>query len=116
MLSSIAADHVQRPRNVGPIEGATHVGLSGSPGDGPHVQIWLLIEDGAIRKATYDTHGCPSSIAAASMVCQVVIGREVDRAKLLTQEDLLLILGGLPEGKERFAGMAVDALVKALEQ
>lgn len=54
MLSSIAADHVQRPRNAWPLEGATHTGLSGSPGDGPHVQIWLFIDGEVIRKATYE--------------------------------------------------------------
>jgi NifU-like protein involved in Fe-S cluster formation len=115
MLSSVAAEHVQRPRNAGPLTGATHTGLSGSPGEGPHVKIWLVIERGKILRASYDTHGCPSSIAAASMLAQILIGRDVEKAKFLTEGDLLLILGGLPEGKERFAGMAIEALRMALE-
>jgi nitrogen fixation protein NifU and related proteins len=114
MLSSIAADHVQRPRNAGRIEDATHVGLYGSPGDGPYVQLWFVVEDGVIRGAAYETHGCPSSIAAASLLCQIVIGRPIERALLLTSDDLLKIIGGLPEGKEPFATHAVEALKKGL--
>lgn len=44
------------------------------------------------------------------MVCELVTGRAVEKARLLTSQDLLLVLGGLPEGKEHFAGMAVAAL------
>jgi NifU-like N terminal domain len=55
MLSAIAAEHVQNPRNRGALENATHVGTCGTPGDGPYVRIWLLIKDGRIEKANYNT-------------------------------------------------------------
>jgi hypothetical protein len=34
---------------------------------------------------------------------------------MLEARDLISIMGGIPEGKERFAAMAVEALAKALE-
>lgn len=43
MLSAIAAGHVHTPRNVGPLEGATHYGQSGIPGEGPYIQLWFKI-------------------------------------------------------------------------
>ena len=113
MLSPLAALHVQQPRNVGPLEGATHVGSCGTQGEGPYVTIWLLIEEGVIRRAAYATHGCPSSIASASMICQIATGRSVEAVSQLTPEDLVKILGGLPEGKEHFAQMAVQALANS---
>lgn len=116
MLSPLAADHVQRPRNCGPMEGATHFGTCGSRGDGPYVEIWLQIDESEerIKRAAYRTHGCPSSIASASMLCQVVTGRTLSQALSLEAKDLILILGGLPEGKETFATMSVEALRSAL--
>lgn len=113
MLSPLAALHVQQPRNVGPLEGATHVGSCGTQGEGPYVTIWLIIEEGVIRRVAYATHGCPSSIASASMLCQIAIGRTTEAVSQLTAEDLVRILGGLPEGKEHFAQMAVYALASA---
>jgi len=116
MFSSIAADHIQNRRNVGPLEGATHYGSSGERGCGPYVEIWLLVEDGLIKRAAYRTHGCPSSIAAASLAAQIATGRKVSQIRLLTGQDLLRILSGLPEGKETFAYMAVEAINLALEE
>lgn len=116
MLSPVAADHVQRPRNQGPLENATHYGVSGSPGDGPYVEIWLDVQGGTIARAGYRTPGCPSSTAAASMTCQLAIGKATDWPSQLTSNDLMMILGGLPEGKGDYARMAVEALQHACEQ
>ena len=100
ILSALAADHVQRPRNQGRFEGYSHYGVSGEVGEGASTQVWLLGEQGMIRRATYETVGCPSCIAAASVLCTLVTGRDFERAKSLTAEDLLAVLQGLPDGKE----------------
>ena len=114
MLSPLAAEFVHHPRNVGPLLGATHIGTSGIPGEGPFVKIWLKIESEQVIAAAYQTHGCPSSVAAASLVTQLVIGKDLNWIQELSPRDVLVILGGLPEGKEKFAFMAVDALQSAL--
>jgi NifU-like protein involved in Fe-S cluster formation len=109
-MSTLAMEHVQRPVHRGPLEGATHYGVSGSPGDGPYVQIWLKISGGTIEKAAFKTPGCPSSTAAAGVLCTLVTGREPDKAKELSADELLLVLGGLPEGKGHYADEAIEAL------
>lgn len=114
MLSPHAAAHVHSPRNAGPLQGATHIGIGGTPGEGPYVRLWLLISDGIIQKASYECNGCPSSIAASSVAAQLLTGRQIGKAKLLESKDLLLILGGLPEGKDYYADLAVEALQNAL--
>ena len=80
------------------------------PGEGPYVRLWLTIQDGIIKKVGYECNGCPSSIAASSMVAQLATGRSMQQLSLLEPSDLLLILGGLPEGKEHYAELAVQAL------
>ena len=116
MLNRLAADHVQRPRNIGPMEGVARYGVSGVPGDGPSMEIWLRLSGDLITDAAYRTHGCPSSIASGSCLCDLVRGRSVERARLLTANDLRLVLGGLPEGKGHFADMAVQAMNQALSE
>jgi NifU-like protein involved in Fe-S cluster formation len=110
MLSEIAMEQVRSGRYSGPLGDATHYGVSGSPGDGPSVEIWLVVERDVIERIAYRTHGCPSSQAASAMLCRVSTGRTVEQASQLTDKDLLLILGGLPDGKGHFATMAVAAL------
>jgi len=114
MLSALAVDHVRRRRNEGPLLGATRYGVHGVPGDGPWVEIWLVLIDARITDAGYRTHGCPASVASASLLCELIKGRTVEEASRVTGEDLLVVLGGLPEGKEEFAHGAANALRKAL--
>jgi len=114
MLSDIALEQIRNPRYAGPIEDATHFGTCGCRGDGPYCEIWLTIEDGIILKAAYRTHGCPSSVAAASMLCHLATGRTVEQALSITDRDLLLVLGGLPDGKEQLATTAVAGLSSAV--
>ena len=109
MLSPLAADHVQRPRNQGPLEGARY-GVSGEPGEGPWIEIWLRVEGDMIVDAAYGCHGCPASIASGSLTCELVRGRTLEAAARLEPSDLMAVLGGLPPGKGHLAAMAIEAL------
>ena len=115
MLSPLAADHVQRPRNNGPLDPPARYGVSGEPGEGPWVEIWLRVDGGRIIETAYRTHGCPTSIASGSMLCDLVRGRTLEQASRLEASDLLIVLGELPPGKGHFAAMAVAAMNRALE-
>jgi nitrogen fixation NifU-like protein len=114
VFGPIASDHIANPRCAGPMEGATHYGVCGTPGEGPYVQVWLRIVEGKIVKAAQQTNGCPAQIASASVTAQLITGRTVEQALCLEAKDLLLMLGGLPEGKEHCTEMAVRALRQAL--
>jgi nitrogen fixation NifU-like protein len=96
------------------LHGATHYGVEGSPGDGPYCQVWLIVTEGLIKEAAFKTPGCPASTAAASVMCHLVTNRTLEHASLLTGEDLLRIIGGLPEGKEGHAFRSIEALEAAL--
>lgn len=114
-FSPLATEHIHTPRNAGRLEDATHIGVGGTPGEGPYVRLHLLVSEGYIRRASYECNGCPSSIAASSVVAQILTGRTLAQASLLEPNDVLLILGGLPQGKEYYAELAVTAITNALQ-
>ena len=102
--------------NAGPLEGATHTGVSGTPGGGRYIKIHLKVEDGKIADAKWESNGCPASMSCASAVCLLACGKVVEFSDKICEKDVILILGGLPEGKEDMARMAVEALRKATER
>ena len=116
MFSALATEHIAVPRNVGPLEGATHQGVVGVPGDGPHMILWFLVEDGQIVKATYATYGCPAAVASGSITATLLTGRTVEQALLLTAEDIIRVLQGLPEGKEECAQLSARAVRNAFAE
>lgn len=115
MFTARAAEHLSSPRNAGPLTSATHYGEGGTPGEGPYSRLWLQVEQGRIVRAGYECNGCPSSIVTSSMVAEIVTGRTVEQAALLTPADVVLLSGGLPEGKGYYADLAVAALQSALK-
>ena len=116
MFSALAIEHIAVPRNVGPLEGATHQGVAGVPGDGPHMILWFQVENGQIQRAAYATYGCPAAVASGSITATLLIGRTVEQALLLTAEDIIRVLQGLPEGKEECAQLAATAVQKAFQK
>jgi len=114
MLSEFAIRFVSGPLNRGPLVGATHYGHSDQPGEGPYVQIWLIVEEGVIRAAAFKSPCCPSSSASAGVLCALVTGRNVEKALLLEPADLLAVVGGLPEGKGHYVDRSIRALSAAL--
>lgn len=114
MFTETVLEHTFNPRNVGVLPGATHYGQSGIPGDGPYVQIWLIVADGIIQSATYMTYGCPASVASSSATVELITGREAKRALALEAHDIAAVLGGLPEGKDDCPERVVSALRDAL--
>jgi nitrogen fixation NifU-like protein len=87
--------------------------MAGTPGEGPYLLLWFEVSEGVIVRASYQTYGCPSAIASGSIAAQVLVGRRIEQAALLTAEDILLLLGGLPAGKEHCAKLVVTALANA---
>src|SRR5437868_822872 len=99
-LSEIALGFAQNTRYRGPIQAASHFGESDPPGGGPYFQLWLVVQDGTVRQASYETHGCPSSMAVGGGLCRLIQGRRFDLVQTLTREDIVAFVGPLPEGKE----------------
>lgn len=116
MYSQTANEHVAGARNVGKPEGCTHSGVVGTPGDGPFLAIHLVVANGIIRAAGFNTWGCPAAIACGSCLAEMLEGRSVEEARRITPHEIIATLGGLPESKEGRAEMAVEALQRALTE
>jgi nitrogen fixation NifU-like protein len=109
-------DHFTNPRNVGSIEDATCVGNAGNPADGDTIRLYLRIEEERITDAKVKVFGCPTAVAAASVLTELIIGKSVEEALTLRNRDVSEALGGLPEGKLHCSVLAEAVLEDAISQ
>lgn len=113
-FSETLMDHFTYPRNSGALESPDRVGRAGAPGQGPYMELQLKIEGDKVAAARFRTHGCGASIAAGSMLTEMVTGRTVSDCLRLTPEELAEALGGFPPDKQHCPVLAVAALRDAL--
>ena len=112
--SETVLDHFERPRNNGTLEDANAVGYMTNPVCGDTLLLMLRVERDRIEDARWQSDGCVASIAASSLLSELVRGKSIEEASSLTREAVVEALGGLPASKLHASVLAADALQHAL--
>jgi nitrogen fixation protein NifU and related proteins len=116
MYSSQLLDHFQNPRNVGDLTDADAVAEIENPVCGDVVRISVKIDSGRIREIRFKAKGCVPSMACASAITELAVGKTVNKALALDRESLIAAVGGLPQASAHAAQVALDALSTALQK
>jgi nitrogen fixation NifU-like protein len=110
---------VKNPRNLGEMENADAVGTVGSPDCGDMLRMWIKFKEENGRKiidrASFQSFGCQTAIAVASVATELLAGKTVAEAKLLSGEELAAPLGALPPVRIHCAQLVEGALRNALD-
>ena len=109
---------VKNPRNLGEMENADAVGTVGSPDCGDMLRMWIKFkeEDGRkiIDRATFQSFGCQTAIAVASVATELLAGKTVAEAQAMSGAELSAPLGALPPVRIHCAQLVEGALRNAL--
>ena len=112
--SETVMDHFERPRNNGEIEQPDAIGYMTNPVCGDTLLLMLRVANGRIEEARWQSNGCAASIAASSLLSELVRDMSLDEAAAITREAIVEGLGGLPASKLHASVLAADALHHAL--
>jgi nitrogen fixation protein NifU and related proteins len=112
-------DAIANPKNLGALENADSIGTVGSPDCGDMLRMWVKFKEDAdgrkvIDRATFQTFGCETAIAVASVATELIAGKTVDEALSMSGAELSAPLGALPPMKIHCAQLVEGALRSAL--
>jgi NifU-like protein involved in Fe-S cluster formation len=111
-------DAMLNPQNMGEMAGADSVGTVGNSECGEMLRMWVKFkeENGkkVIDRATFQSFGCETAIAVASLATELIRGKTPEEALALKTGELAGELGPLPPMKIHCAQLVEGALRSAL--
>src|SRR3974390_1299400 len=118
-LQKRITEAMQNPQNVGELPGADAVGTVGNSDCGEMLRLWVKFKEEkgkrVIDRATFQSFGCETAIAVASLATELIRGKTAEEALALKTEELAGELGPLPPMKIHCAQLVEGALRSALE-
>ena len=118
-LQKRIAEAIQNPKNMGELEGADAVGTVGNSGCGEMLRMWIKFKEErgkkVIDRATFQSFGCETAIAVASLATELIRGKTAEEALSMSGEQLSGELGPLPPMKIHCSQLVEEALRSALE-
>ncbi len=110
---------MKNPQNVGEMPEADSVGTVGNSQCGEMLRMWIKYKEErgrkVIDKATFQSFGCETAIAVASLATELIKGKTAEEALSLRTNELAGELGPLPPMKIHCAELVQGALRSALE-
>ena len=118
-LQKRIAEAMRNPQNLGELPGADAIGTVGNSDCGEMLRLWVKFKEQNGRKvidrATFQSFGCETAIAVASLATELIRGKTPEEALALKTEQLAGELGPLPPMKIHCAQLVEGALRSALE-
>ena len=103
------------PRNVGELVDANAWAEETNPVCGDRLRLYLRVRAGRVEAAKFLAYGCPPTLACGSVLTEMLQGCSVEEAKLISRQELVEAIGGLPARKQHAAALAIETLKSALE-
>jgi nitrogen fixation protein NifU and related proteins len=104
LYQEVILDHHKRPRNFGTLSDANRHAEGHNPLCGDRLTVYLDVEDGIIKGASFEGAGCAISRASASLMTDAVKGRPVEEAERMFQEFHKMVTSGVEREVEESLG------------
>ncbi|HXF86078.1 MAG TPA: SUF system NifU family Fe-S cluster assembly protein [Anaerolineales bacterium] len=93
LYREIIIEHYKNPSYRGRLDPHDIYFADNNPLCGDHIEITIQTEEGKVKDARFDGHGCAISQASADLLIESIIGKSLEEVKQLSKQDILDMLG-----------------------
>ena len=107
------------PKNIGEIKNPDGLGKVGNVICGDLMWVYIKVEKNKkgqeiLKDVKVKTFGCVAAIATSSTMTDMAIGKTIEEAEKITNQDVAKQLDGLPPQKMHCSNLAADGLKNAI--
>ncbi|MGG3987724.1 Fe-S cluster assembly sulfur transfer protein SufU [Bacillus smithii] len=95
LYRNVIMDHYKNPRNKGSLENGNLTIDMNNPTCGDRIHLTMNVEDGKVTDAKFEGEGCSISMASASMMTEMIKGKNIETALKLSK-----IFSNMMQGKD----------------
>ena len=116
LAQEIVTDHARHPHHVGELSDVTHQASATNASCGDKLHLQLCIEDNKITKVGITPSGCVISTAATSLLTDWLIGKTIQEAQAINENEIKQLLG-IPINitRAKCANLPLRALHQAIQ-
>ncbi len=96
IYQEVILQHSKRPKNFGPLDGATHTAEGRNASCGDELQVQLVVEDDTIREIKFTSSACAICTASASLMTAEVKGLPSPQALEIGSNFRKMVVDGTP--------------------
>jgi len=116
MYTEQVLDHFQNPRNAGELADADVTVEHSNPACDDRLRLQLKFAGGKIVAAKFKVIGCTPTYACASVMTEMIIGKNAEEAREIKPEILVEALGGLSRESMHASHLAAETLMMAVDK
>ena len=110
MFSEALLDHFRNPRHIGELPPPAITVEASNPACGDILRLSIRLDGDRVAEVRYRVRGCTASIAAGSVLTELMAGAARDRLTSISVSDIEARLGGLPAASQHAAALCIDGL------
>ena len=116
MYSDKILEIFKNPRNAGGLQGANGVGKAETSNSSDIIKLYIKVnEDGVVTESKFKTFGCVASMVCSSVITEIVVDKTIEELTELAENDILDVIGEMPEEKTYAVSLTLEALNNALQ-
>ena len=112
--NQILMEHLKHPKNMGEMESPDGVGEARNPACGDTMRLFIKVEMDRIVDAKFLTFGCGAAIASSSVTTEMIKGKTIEEALMVSDLVIADAMGGLPATKVHCSVLAEQAIRAAV--
>lgn len=106
-------EHWRNPKNFGNLAHPTHEAFLNNPLCGDEICLQLHVKNGIVYDVRFYGVGCAISMAATSMLTEIILRKKIEELKKIKKEDVFDLLGVTPSpSRVKCALLGWDVLQK----